>query len=123
MSQLRNTPRALPLSLACTLTTSVQAPLHLQAVEAIDSERDVLQAELDSKAEEVANLTEELELGHQQADDANRSAHSQSTQAPDFESGNLLHMWLSAISHQHVRMRKEAVPVWLTTIVSQPVQV
>lgn len=46
--------------------------LALQAVEAIDSERDVLQAELDSKAEQVANLTEELDLGHQQADDANR---------------------------------------------------
>ena len=44
----------------------------LQTVEAIDSERDVLQAELDSKAEMVANLTEELELGHQQTDDANR---------------------------------------------------
>jgi hypothetical protein len=43
-----------------------------QTVEAIDSERDVLQADLDSKAEMVANLTEELELGHQQADDANR---------------------------------------------------
>ena len=47
----------------------------LQAVEAIDSERDVMHAELDSKAEQVANLTEELELGHQQADDANRQAH------------------------------------------------
>ena len=45
-----------------------------QTVEAIDSERDILQAELDSKAETVANLTEELELGHQQADDANRLA-------------------------------------------------
>ena len=45
-------------------------------MEAIDSERDVLQAELDSKAEQVANLTEELELGHQQADDANRQAHT-----------------------------------------------
>ena len=45
-----------------------------QTVEAIDSERDILQAELDSKAETVANLTEELELGHQQADDANRQA-------------------------------------------------
>lgn len=44
-------------------------------MEAIDSERDVLHAELDSKAEQVANLTEELELGHQQADDANRQAH------------------------------------------------
>lgn len=44
----------------------------LQAVEAIDSERDILQADLDSKAEVVANLTEELELAHQQADDANR---------------------------------------------------
>ena len=43
-----------------------------QTVEAIDSERDILQADLDSKAEMVANLTEELELGHQQADDANR---------------------------------------------------
>ena len=43
-----------------------------QTVEAIDSERDMLQADLDSKAEMVANLTEELELGHQQADDANR---------------------------------------------------
>lgn len=46
----------------------------LQTVEAIDSERDTLQAELDSKAEQIANLTEELELGHQQADDANRQA-------------------------------------------------
>ena len=63
---------ALLLSLACTRGTNVQAAWHVQAVEAIDSERDVLQAELDSKAEEVANLTEELELGHQQADDANR---------------------------------------------------
>lgn len=53
----------------------VSLVLTLQAVEAIDSERDVLQAELDSKAEQVANLTEELELGHQQADDANRQAH------------------------------------------------
>lgn len=50
--------------------------LALQAVEAIDSERDVLQAELDSKAEQVANLTEELDLGHKQADDANRQAHN-----------------------------------------------
>lgn len=47
----------------------------LQTVEALDSERDVLQAELDSKAEQIANLTEELELGHQQADDASRQAH------------------------------------------------
>lgn len=46
----------------------------LQTVEAIDSERDNLQAELDSKAEQIANLTEELELGHQQADGANRQA-------------------------------------------------
>lgn len=45
---------------------------NAQAVEAIDAERDVLQAELDSKAEMVANLTEELDLGHQQADTANR---------------------------------------------------
>ena len=44
----------------------------IQTVEAIDSERDILQADLDGKAEMVANLTEELELGHQQADDANR---------------------------------------------------
>ena len=43
-----------------------------QTVEAIDAERDALQAELDSKAELVANLTEELDLGHQQADTANR---------------------------------------------------
>ena len=41
-------------------------------MEAIDAERDVLQAELDSKAEMVANLTEELDLGPQQADTANR---------------------------------------------------
>ena len=54
----------------------------LQAVEAIDSERDVLQAELDSKAEQVANLTEELELGHQQADDANRQAHTYQMNVP-----------------------------------------
>ncbi|KAL3151588.1 Centrosomal protein 135kDa, isoform B [Trebouxia sp. C0009 RCD-2024] len=47
--------------------------LHM-TVEAIDSERDNLQAELDSKAEQIANLTEELELGHQQADGANRQA-------------------------------------------------
>ena len=42
-------------------------------MEAIDAERDALQAELDNKAEMVANLTEELDLGHQQADTANRS--------------------------------------------------
>ena len=49
---------------------------RLQAVEAIDAERDVLQGELDSKAELVANLTEELDLGHQQADSANRCCSS-----------------------------------------------
>ena len=48
----------------------------MQTVEALDSERDLLQADLDSKAELVANLTEELELGHQQADDANRQAQA-----------------------------------------------
>ena len=61
----------------------------LQTVEAIDTERDILQAELDSKAEQIANLTEELELGHQQADDANRQAHvmrlSHSTNWPQAE--------------------------------------
>lgn len=46
-------------------------------MEAIDAERDVLQGELDSKAELVANLTEELDLGHQQADSANRCCCAQ----------------------------------------------
>lgn len=62
--------------LFCSLCISRVSHLFtLQAVEAVDSERDVLQAELDSKAEQVANLTEELDLGHQQADDANRQVH------------------------------------------------
>ena len=38
----------------------------------MDSERDSLQAELDTKAEAVVQLTEELDLAHQQTDEAHR---------------------------------------------------
>ena len=46
--------------------------LLLQALQTVDSERDTLQAELDTKAEAVVQLTEELDLAHQQTDEAHR---------------------------------------------------
>ena len=46
--------------------------LLLQALQTVDSERDILQAELDTKAEAVVQLTEELDLAHQQTDEAHR---------------------------------------------------
>ncbi len=44
----------------------------MQALQTVDSERDSLQAELDTKAEAVVQLTEELDLAHQQTDEAHR---------------------------------------------------